>query len=67
MGIYKSKQESKKTEFAFDQESDQEKKKETLFFIVRFLGGERVFFLFFFSFFPVNTMKMKISAKNVEE
>ena len=45
--IYKRKQESKNKgrKHALDQENDQEKKKVFYFFLGRFLGRERVFFL----------------------
>ena len=48
MGIYKRKQESKKTrKHAFDQESDQEKKEKLSFFLVHFLGRVLVFLFSF--------------------
>ena len=48
VGIYKRKQENKKTrKHTLDQESDQEKKKKLSFFLDRFLGREPVFFSFF--------------------
>ena len=54
VGIYKRKQESKKTgnkiQQELDQESDQEKKKAVPFFLGRFLGRDRVFFLYFICF-----------------
>ena len=78
VGIYKRKQENKKTrkhtldqesdqekkdngqekKHALDQESDQEKNRKLSFFLDRFLGRERVFFLysyflvFFYKFSP---------------
>ena len=65
VGIYKRKQENKKTTFdqesdqeknkkerkhALDQESDQEKMKKLSFFLDHFLGRVLVVFLFFFFF-----------------
>ena len=47
VGIYKRKQESKKTrKQELERESDQEKKKVFSFFLGRFLGRVLVFFLF---------------------
>ena len=48
VGIYKRKQESKKTrKQERDKESDQEKKEKLSFFLDRFLGRESVFFSLF--------------------
>ena len=72
VGIYKRKQESKKTwKQEVDQESDQEKKKVFPFFLGRFLGRVLVFMfsyfiVFFYKFPPQFLISLPVRLTNLK-